>query len=479
MIEITTSLRKKIIDFLVSLPNIHDSESQRALIYHAGFDQELQYQIPVGRSPIEFISLLVSTLINYGKLKDGRYALEVMLEATKNYMGQEKKVYCDSLIEELCSTKQSQKSVKNRKMYLKNKKQEHHKSSNLLPIQTGDQTPQPLELSISTKSSSKIEKTTRKQVNHSNIEITFFNDLHEAAQRRQRKEELEDFIKPFKNLQPRELEKIAQKTGVNINAPDACERLSQILCLDLSDERLSDFSFLERLSGLQLLDLTSTNIDNVSSLRGLTKLQKLYLSYTPIIDLFPLKDLNQLKILRLEGTQIHDLHPLKGLNELQILNLSKTKVSEITPLKELVKLIKLDLSETQITYLEGLSDLSQLQILNLYSTNIQDILPLNHLNQLRVLYLENTPFYYETNENCDYVYKPSSLESLSQCLPNCQMYIDFKGFENRGYWGEYGDYYKIEKCDDNTIARIQKERLVILRSNELLLFHQRRKELLT
>jgi hypothetical protein len=94
-------LNNKIVEFLKSLPNIHDSNSQRALLLGAGLDSELQGQIYFSGSPAQFFQLLIPTLLSYGKLKDGRDALEAVLEAAKNSVGQDKKDYCDSLIQEL------------------------------------------------------------------------------------------------------------------------------------------------------------------------------------------------------------------------------------------------------------------------------------------------------------------------------------------------------------------------------------------
>lgn len=83
--ELFFPLHKSIITFLTSIPNIHDSDSQRSLIYQAGLDSKLLNQIPVGKPPSEFVPLLVSVLIDYGTLNDGRNALEAILETAKNY----------------------------------------------------------------------------------------------------------------------------------------------------------------------------------------------------------------------------------------------------------------------------------------------------------------------------------------------------------------------------------------------------------
>lgn len=100
-IELPVTLQSKIVDFLISLPTMHDSESQQAFIYQGGLDQKLQDQILFGRPPVEFVPLLVSRLLRYGKLNDGRYALEVVLESSKNYIGQNRRTDCDRLLQEL------------------------------------------------------------------------------------------------------------------------------------------------------------------------------------------------------------------------------------------------------------------------------------------------------------------------------------------------------------------------------------------
>lgn len=93
-------LNNKIVEFLKSLPNIHDSNSQRVLILSTGIDAELQNQIHFSGPPSQFFQLLLPTLMSYGKLKDGRDALEAVLGAAKSSVGQEKKA-CDDFIQKL------------------------------------------------------------------------------------------------------------------------------------------------------------------------------------------------------------------------------------------------------------------------------------------------------------------------------------------------------------------------------------------
>ena len=99
--KLPSVLHQKIIEFLTSLPNIHESSMQRVLIYNAELPPQLQNQIGIGTPPTQFVQLLISTLNDYGKLEDGRYALETILESAKQYLGQDRKAYCDTLIQDL------------------------------------------------------------------------------------------------------------------------------------------------------------------------------------------------------------------------------------------------------------------------------------------------------------------------------------------------------------------------------------------
>lgn len=99
--ELPITLQNKIIDFLKSLPNIDDNKGQKAFIYSVGLDLKLQEQIPFDYSVAQFAPCLVSILLKYGKLDDGRNALETVLETAKNYVGEDKRSHCDVLIEEL------------------------------------------------------------------------------------------------------------------------------------------------------------------------------------------------------------------------------------------------------------------------------------------------------------------------------------------------------------------------------------------
>ncbi len=96
--NIPTALHQHTVEFLINLPNIHDKYVQQALLHSAGLDEALLNQLAVGIPSNQFVELLVSTCLKYGRLHDGRHALESILETTKKYLGQDGRAASDTLI---------------------------------------------------------------------------------------------------------------------------------------------------------------------------------------------------------------------------------------------------------------------------------------------------------------------------------------------------------------------------------------------
>ncbi|MCP4110985.1 MAG: ATP-binding protein [Desulfobacteraceae bacterium] len=107
--ELSIGLNNNLFEFLRSVPNIDDPQGRRALIYGASLNKELRGQITYGGPTNEFCQLLISALLMYGELEDGRDALEAVLEKAKSSIGHDKKKDCDALIQELREFKQSYK----------------------------------------------------------------------------------------------------------------------------------------------------------------------------------------------------------------------------------------------------------------------------------------------------------------------------------------------------------------------------------
>ncbi len=106
-------LHSKIVEFFTSIPNIHDSDSRRAFVYSVSLDPQLQDLIDFAGPSAQFLQLLVSTLVKYGNLEDGRDALEAVLEAAKKYVGPDKQEYCEVLIQNWRSCRISYASQQN------------------------------------------------------------------------------------------------------------------------------------------------------------------------------------------------------------------------------------------------------------------------------------------------------------------------------------------------------------------------------
>ncbi len=98
---LSVALHRKIVDFLISLPNVKDSSGRQTLIQRAALDAQLQSQMRFSEPPAQFFELLVPQLIQYGQLEDRRSALKAVLEAAKDYVGRDRREYCDSLIQQL------------------------------------------------------------------------------------------------------------------------------------------------------------------------------------------------------------------------------------------------------------------------------------------------------------------------------------------------------------------------------------------
>ena len=99
--EFPASLKRKILEFLKTLPNLDTPAGQRAFIFAAGLDANLRDQIQFGLPAAQFIPLLISQLLNYGELQDGRAALSAVLETGKQYVGRDGQAACETLVREV------------------------------------------------------------------------------------------------------------------------------------------------------------------------------------------------------------------------------------------------------------------------------------------------------------------------------------------------------------------------------------------
>jgi len=95
---LSADLRRSIINFLQTLPNINSEDGRLALIESAVLDEKLTAQIRFDQALALFCQRLVTILIGYGSLQDGRDALEAVLDAGKSWVGLTRAEECDTFI---------------------------------------------------------------------------------------------------------------------------------------------------------------------------------------------------------------------------------------------------------------------------------------------------------------------------------------------------------------------------------------------
>ena len=105
-----SELQNNIAEFLLSLPNIAKTAAREAFILRMGIEDKLRHQIKIEGSSGEFVCKLILILKEYGTLEDGRNALEAALQTAKTYVGKNRQVDCDRLIQGLHTFSNSQKT---------------------------------------------------------------------------------------------------------------------------------------------------------------------------------------------------------------------------------------------------------------------------------------------------------------------------------------------------------------------------------
>jgi hypothetical protein len=99
--ELPVTLQQRIIAFLSQLPNINTTSSREALLLSAGLDFDLHGQIDCSGPSGPFFPRLLATLWQYGVLQDDRYALEAVLDAAQQMVGQDRRAICAALLAEI------------------------------------------------------------------------------------------------------------------------------------------------------------------------------------------------------------------------------------------------------------------------------------------------------------------------------------------------------------------------------------------
>jgi Leucine-rich repeat (LRR) protein len=166
---------------------------------------------------------------------------------------------------------------------------------------------------------------------------------------------------------------------------------TNLVCLDVSGNSISDLSPLHPLSKLISLSLDENSFSVIYPLAGLTNLTSLSLSGNHIDDYRPLAVLTRLVRLSLNGGTLHDLSVLTNLWRLQELRLDYNLPLDLSPLSALTNLTVLDLrwnalglspARSSLETLSLLTNLAQLRLTGNDLTNISFLSPLTRLTLL-------------------------------------------------------------------------------------------------
>ncbi|MYF57412.1 T9SS type A sorting domain-containing protein [Candidatus Poribacteria bacterium] len=168
--------------------------------------------------------------------------------------------------------------------------------------------------------------------------------------------------------------------GLPQNASLTQLSIANIRELNGPSRHIEDLTGLEHATNLVRLDLGDNKIADISALTELTQLLKLQLWDNNISDISPLAELTQLTMLNLNGNNFTDISPLAELTQLTTLELVRNNLRDISPLAALTQLTTLELSGNEITDISPLTELTQLTKLRLFGNNIRDISPLVNLN---------------------------------------------------------------------------------------------------
>ena len=113
------SLTNDIAQFFATLPHINEHlNTRKALIYRMNPDDELVRRIEFAGDTRSFCRKLTRVLTTYGKLQDGRDALDAVLEALEGNIDQEKQAECDRLRQRWRDAQSSRSSTTSRRIAL-------------------------------------------------------------------------------------------------------------------------------------------------------------------------------------------------------------------------------------------------------------------------------------------------------------------------------------------------------------------------
>ncbi len=176
--------------------------------------------------------------------------------------------------------------------------------------------------------------------------------------------------------------------GNEIESIAALTNLNRLKWVNLGDNRLADLTAFSNLSALETLSLYNNEISNINSLQGLTNLKYLDLEGNKINDLSALSNLKELKTLLISGNELTSLVSISGLGKLSYIYASNNQIADLSPLANLsLESGEVILSSNKITDLNPLrhmevSNSLQLDISNNQVISLEPLKGLSGLTEL-------------------------------------------------------------------------------------------------
>src|SRR5699024_3716303 len=149
------------------------------------------------------------------------------------------------------------------------------------------------------------------------------------------------------------------------------EHFTNLHTLDLSDNMLTDSSFLKNMKYLETVDLSYNQFENVE-FSG-TEIQHLNLRSNHLSTIDNVQPLKKLLTLNLRSNNIEDLTPLENLTQLTYLNIRGNDIKEVTPLASLKNLTDLNARNNRIHSIEPLLNLPLHDRLLVTGNDVSDI----------------------------------------------------------------------------------------------------------
>lgn len=182
--------------------------------------------------------------------------------------------------------------------------------------------------------------------------------------------------------------------------------LKNLESLNLSDNGLTDISFIQILTNLESLDLSNNQIEDLSPLNNLSNLETVNLSNNKISNISTLRRHQKVVDLNLSHNNILDLSPISTLYDLETLFIGNNPIDSIDHISALIKIKKLDVSYSQmiaedifgLDYFENLEYID-LSGLNLSLTNIPKTLPYLEVLKLNEVGLTGADLLHVLNYN--------------------------------------------------------------------------------